>query len=93
MSILEVGFVASLPALCGFGGGVLGGWLSDRLAQRGIGLTAARKIPIVVGLLLSTSIIVCNYPSADPRLRTRPPALHAVQVRGYTRLPITFTPS
>ncbi|MGW5749343.1 MFS transporter [Nocardia rhamnosiphila] len=65
MSILEVGFVASLPALCGFGGGVLGGWLSDRLAQRGVGLTAARKIPIVVGLLLSTSIIVCNYVTAS----------------------------
>lgn len=65
MSILEVGFVASLPALCGFGGGVLGGWLSDRLARHGIGLTAARKIPIVVGLLLSTSIIVCNYVTAS----------------------------
>ncbi|MGW5382583.1 MFS transporter [Nocardia sp. NPDC003963] len=65
MSILEVGFVASLPALCGFGGGVLGGWLSDRLARRGLSLTAARKIPIVVGLLLSTSIIVCNWVSAS----------------------------
>ncbi|WP_425588388.1 MFS transporter [Streptomyces tremellae] len=61
MSILEAGFVASLPALCGFTGGVLGGYLSDLLIRRGVGLTAARKIPIVVGLLLSTSIIICNY--------------------------------
>ncbi|MFD7811926.1 MFS transporter [Streptomyces sp. NPDC059785] len=65
MSILEAGFVASLPALCGFVGGVLGGFLSDRLAQRGTSLTRARKIPIVAGLLLSTSIIICNYVSAS----------------------------
>ncbi|MFJ8883097.1 MFS transporter [Streptomyces sp. NPDC102402] len=65
MSILEAGFVASLPALCGFTGGVLGGYLSDSLARRGVSLTAARKIPIVVGLLLSTSIIICNYVTAS----------------------------
>ena len=29
MSILQVGFVAVLPALCGFIGGILGGWISD----------------------------------------------------------------
>ncbi|OON82955.1 MFS transporter [Streptomyces tsukubensis] len=65
MSILEAGVVASLPALCGFAGGVLGGFLSDRLARRGMTLTAARKTPIVVGLLLSTTILVCNYVSAS----------------------------
>ncbi|MGW3460807.1 MFS transporter [Streptomyces olivaceoviridis] len=65
MSILEAGFVASLPALCGFVGGVLGGWLSDRLARGGTSLTAARKIPIVTGLLLSTTIIICNYVTAS----------------------------
>ncbi|MFD7922627.1 MFS transporter [Streptomyces sp. NPDC059740] len=65
MTILEAGVVASLPALCGFVGGVLGGFLSDLLARRGLSLTAARKIPIVVGLLLSTSIMVCNYVSAS----------------------------
>ncbi|MGW7518130.1 MFS transporter [Streptomyces sp. NPDC054796] len=65
MSILEAGFVASLPALCGFAGGVLGGFLSDWLNRRGMTLTAARKTPIVVGLLLSTSILVCNYVTAS----------------------------
>ncbi|MCP2164281.1 MFS transporter [Goodfellowiella coeruleoviolacea] len=65
MTILEAGVVASLPALCGFAGGVLGGFLSDSLLRRGLSLTAARKIPIVTGLLLSTSIVICNYVDAS----------------------------
>lgn len=61
MSILKVGFVASIPALCGFAGGVLGGLFSDYLIKRGSTLTVARKFPIVVGMLLASSIILCNY--------------------------------
>lgn len=34
MSILKVGLVASIPALCGFAGGVLGGVFSDYLIKR-----------------------------------------------------------
>jgi MFS transporter, ACS family, glucarate transporter len=60
MSILTAGFVASVPALCGFLGGVLGGLASDALFRRGMSLTWARKLPIVVGLLMSTSMIACN---------------------------------
>ena len=56
MSILKAGLAASLPAICGFLGGVLGGFLSDRLLKAGYSLTAARKIPIVSGMLLSTSM-------------------------------------
>ena len=65
MSILQVGFVAALPALCGFGGGILGGWFSDELLRRGKSLTLARKTPIVVGMLLSVSMVACNYVSAQ----------------------------
>ena len=61
MSILKVGFIASIPALCGFGGGVLGGLFSDYLIKRGHSLTVARKLPIVLGMLLASSIILCNY--------------------------------
>lgn len=61
MSILKVGLVASIPALFGFAGGVLGGVVSDILIKRGHSLTMARKVPIVVGMLLATSIILCNY--------------------------------
>ena len=61
MSILNAGFVAALPAICGFAGGVLGGLISDGLLRRGKSLTVARKTPIVIGMLLSTSMILCNY--------------------------------
>jgi ACS family glucarate transporter-like MFS transporter len=61
MSILKAGFVAMLPALCGFAGGILGGWFSDWLLRRGYSLTVARKTPIVAGLLLSVSMVACNY--------------------------------
>lgn len=65
LSILQAGFAAVLPALCGFVGGILGGWLSDLLLKRGYSLTAARKIPIVSGMLLSMTIIGCNYVQTD----------------------------
>lgn len=60
MSILKVGIVAALPALCGSVGGILGGVLSDKLLLRGSTLTFARKTPIVAGMTLSMLMIVCN---------------------------------
>jgi len=65
MTVLEVGFVATLPALCGFGGGLLGGWISDGLLRSGRSLSVARKTPIVGGLLLSTAMVGCNYVDAQ----------------------------
>src|SRR6202008_622688 len=50
LSILQAGFVAPLPALCGFIGGVLGGVISDAILRRTGSLTLARKIPIVGGM-------------------------------------------
>jgi len=61
MTTLKAGLGASLPALVGFGGGVLGGVFSDALLKRGYSLTVARKVPIVSGMLLSTTMIACNY--------------------------------
>ncbi|PKU23134.1 MFS transporter [Telmatospirillum siberiense] len=61
MSILKAGFVASLPAVCGFAGGILGGIMSDYMLRRGYSLSAARKTPIVAGMVLSMTMIACNY--------------------------------
>ncbi|WP_426171699.1 MFS transporter [Pseudoduganella sp. R-32] len=65
MTILKAGFVASLPAIAGFLGGIFGGWLSDRLAKAGYSLSVSRKVPIVLGMLMSMSMIACNYLQAD----------------------------
>jgi ACS family glucarate transporter-like MFS transporter len=65
MTILQAGLVASLPAICGFLGGVLGGVLSDAMIRHGHSLTVARKVPIVGGMLLSACIIGCNYVDTD----------------------------
>jgi ACS family glucarate transporter-like MFS transporter len=65
MTILKAGFVAALPAVAGFLGGILGGFISDRMIRAGYSLSAARKTPIVCGMLLAMSMIVCNYVSAD----------------------------
>lgn len=61
MSILQAGFAAGLPALCGFIGGILGGVCSDYLLRMGCSLTFARKAPIIAGMLLSVTMIGCNY--------------------------------
>jgi len=65
MTILKAGFVAALPAIAGFLGGILGGMVSDRMIKAGHSLSAARKTPIVAGMLLAMSMIACNYVAAD----------------------------
>ncbi len=64
MTILHAGFFAALTALFGLIGGLLGGFVSDWLLRRGWSLTAARKVPIVTGLLLSVGVVGCNYVSS-----------------------------
>ena len=61
LTIMQAGFAAVLPALCGFFGGLLGGLISDRILKQTGSLTLARKIPIVAGMLLSMVILACNY--------------------------------
>jgi len=65
MSILTAGFVASLPAIAGCVGGVLTGFVSDWLLKRTQSLTIARKVPITIGLLLTSVMIGCNYVDSD----------------------------
>jgi ACS family glucarate transporter-like MFS transporter len=61
LNIMEAGFAAAAPALCGFVGGVLGGYLSDLLLKKTGSLTIARKTPLLVGMILASSIILCVY--------------------------------
>lgn len=61
MTLLKVGLVAAIPPVAGCLGGMIGGVWSDWMLKKGFSLTAARKTPIICGLLLSSSIVVANY--------------------------------
>lgn len=65
ISLLHAGLLASVPAICGFSGGILGGMFSDALLRRGRTLTVARKVPIYIGMLMASAIVACNYVSAN----------------------------
>ena len=54
-----------IPAVCGFVGGVLGGVISDWLMRRTGSLNIARKTPIVLGMLLSMTMLMCNYVNVE----------------------------
>jgi ACS family D-galactonate transporter-like MFS transporter len=61
IEFLKAGFMATLPFLAAWIGVLLSGFLSDYLLKRGHSLTFSRKLPIVTGLVLATSIIGANY--------------------------------
>jgi ACS family D-galactonate transporter-like MFS transporter len=61
MSFVKAGVLASLPFLAAFVGVLCSGVLSDMMVRRGASLGTARKVPIVTGLLLSTSVVGANY--------------------------------
>ncbi|WP_197032300.1 MFS transporter [Bacillus sp. UNC41MFS5] len=64
MSMLKVGFVASIPFAAAFFGGMVGGYLSDLMLKRGKSLAIARKTPIIIGFLFSSVVILANYTSS-----------------------------
>jgi ACS family D-galactonate transporter-like MFS transporter len=55
-TLLKLGIFGTLPALVAILGGWAGGLVSDALVRRGKSLTAARKIPIVSGMIVSSCI-------------------------------------
>jgi MFS transporter, ACS family, D-galactonate transporter len=61
MDFIKSGLYGSLPFLCAFFGVLLSGFLSDYLVRRNVSAAIARKAPVVIGLLLSVSIIGANY--------------------------------
>ena len=64
-SILKAGFIASIPAICGCVGGLSSGFVSDSIFKKTGSISIARKIPITIGFLLSSSIIICNYTDSN----------------------------
>ena len=67
LTILQSGYYATLPfVLAVLGALVAGGW-SDWMIVKGVSLSTSRKVPIIVGFALASTMIGANYTS-DIRL-------------------------
>jgi len=66
MDFIKSGFLASVPFLAAFIGVLCSGVLSDFLVRRGATVGLARKLPIILGLLISTSMIGANFTDSTP---------------------------
>lgn len=70
IAFLKVGFLAMLPFLAAWCGVLLSGLISDWLLRRGFSLSLARKIPIVTGAVLATTIVGANFVDAPALIIT-----------------------
>ncbi len=61
VNFLKSGYLASVPFLAACAGLLLSGFLSDYLIRNGRSVSMARKTPVIVGLVLSMSIVGANY--------------------------------
>lgn len=66
LSFVKTGWLASIPFLAAFTGVLLSGFLSDYLVRNGHSVEFARKTPILIGMLLSVSILLANYTDYTP---------------------------
>jgi ACS family D-galactonate transporter-like MFS transporter len=61
LDFIKSGYLASVPFLAACAGLLLSGFVSDYQVKRGKSVGRARKLPIIIGLLLSVSIVGANY--------------------------------
>jgi ACS family D-galactonate transporter-like MFS transporter len=61
VSFLKSGFMASAPFLSAFAGILISGFLSDHMVRRKVPIDVARKLPVILGLLLSMAVVGANY--------------------------------
>ena len=65
MDWLKIGFFAIAPFIAASFGVLFGGWWSDHMLRRGLSANVARKLPIILGLLLASTIIAANFVASD----------------------------
>ena len=65
MAWLKVGFFAILPFIAASVGVVVGGVASDYLLRRTGSANIARKLPIITGLVLASTIVAANFLDSD----------------------------
>ncbi|WP_277182311.1 MFS transporter [Caballeronia sp. BR00000012568055] len=65
MSMLHAGAAAVGPYLSAAVGVMFGGWWGDWMIRRGVSVSKARKIPMVLGLLLTGTIVLANFTTSN----------------------------
>jgi ACS family D-galactonate transporter-like MFS transporter len=65
MTFIKAGFMTSLPFIGASLGVLVGGLVSDMILKKTGSANLARKLPIVSGMLLASTIIAANYVPAD----------------------------
>lgn len=61
MDLIKAGLWASVPFIAAMAGMLVGGHWSDAMSRRGISHTWARKLPVMLGMLLCSSLFIANY--------------------------------
>ncbi|RME70194.1 MAG: MFS transporter [Verrucomicrobia bacterium] len=59
--LMTTGYLGAVPFLGAFCGVLLSGYLSDLMLRRGFSMSAARKTPVLCGMLLMTVVVAANY--------------------------------
>ncbi len=65
MGWIKVGFFAVMPFIAASVGVLAGGTLSDLLLKRTGSATVARKLPVIMGLVLASCIVAANFLDDD----------------------------
>ena len=65
MGWIKVGFFTILPFIAACVGVLAGGLTSDHLLRRTGSANLARKLPIITGLLLASTIVIANFVTQD----------------------------
>lgn len=68
MDFLNAGLMTTLPYIGASIGVLVAGQISDRLLQRTGSANLARKLPIVGGMLLASTIVAANFVPADANM-------------------------
>ncbi len=61
MTILKMGIYGAMPYLAAIAGVLVAGRWSDWMISKGYGMGISRKLPVILGLLLSAVIMAANY--------------------------------
>jgi MFS transporter, ACS family, D-galactonate transporter len=61
MTFIKAGWVAALPYMAASVGVLVGGFVSDRIIRSSGNATLGRKLPIIVGLMMCSTMVAANY--------------------------------